>query len=78
MVDETANALRAEIDHLRRLVDLVTDAQVRAEIRRMIEELERRLREIEPRHDLDGQRASRPDYAPTYPEMAAFDHRLRR
>ena len=48
MVDETANTLRAELDHLRRLVDLVTDAGVRAELQKMIEELERRLRVTEP------------------------------
>jgi transcription elongation GreA/GreB family factor len=52
MVEETANTIRAEIDHLRRLGDLVTDAGVRAEIRKMIEELERRLREIEPKNPL--------------------------
>jgi hypothetical protein len=47
MVDETADGLRAEIDHLRRLIQLVTDAQVRAEIQKMIEELEQRLRELD-------------------------------
>jgi transcription elongation GreA/GreB family factor len=49
MVDETLEALRAEIDHHRRLAQLVTDAGVRAEIEKMIEELERRLRELEER-----------------------------
>jgi hypothetical protein len=48
MVDETVDALRAEIDHLKRLAHLVTDARVTAEIRKMIEELERRLREHRP------------------------------
>ena len=46
MVDETAEALRAEIDHLRRPAQLVTDARVGAEIQKMIEELEKRLREL--------------------------------
>jgi hypothetical protein len=46
MVDETAEALRAEIDHLRRLAPLVTDARVGADIQEMIEELEKRLREL--------------------------------
>jgi hypothetical protein len=49
MVDETLEALRAEIDHHRRLAQLVTDADVRAEIEKMIQELERRLRELEER-----------------------------
>jgi hypothetical protein len=49
MADETVNKLRAEIDHLRRLADSITDAQVRAEIRKMIEELEERLRELDER-----------------------------
>jgi hypothetical protein len=49
MVEDTAEALRAEIDHLRRLRQLVTDARVRDEIQKMIEELERRLREMEGR-----------------------------
>ncbi|HTW52049.1 MAG TPA: hypothetical protein VME45_09165 [Stellaceae bacterium] len=47
MADKTADELRAEIDHLRRLAQLVTDAQMRAELQKMIEELERRLRELE-------------------------------
>ena len=49
MADETPETLRAEIDHHRRLAQLVTDAGVRAEIEKMIEELERRLRELEER-----------------------------
>ena len=49
MADETPETLRAEIDHHRRLAQLVTDAGVRAELERMIEELERRLRELEDR-----------------------------
>lgn len=53
MADETADALHAEIDHLRRLAQLVTDAQVRAEIRKMIEELEQRLRESQTRSQPD-------------------------
>jgi hypothetical protein len=47
MVEDTAEALRAEIDHLRRLRLFVTDARVLAEIKKMIEELELRLRELE-------------------------------
>jgi hypothetical protein len=47
MADETPETLRAEIDHHRRLLQLVTDAGVRAEIEKMIQELERRLRELE-------------------------------
>jgi polyhydroxyalkanoate synthesis regulator phasin len=47
MADETPETLRAQIDHQRRLAQLVTDAGVRAEIEKMIEELERRLRELE-------------------------------
>ena len=54
MADETADALRGEINHLRRLAQLVADAQVRAEIQKMIEELERRLQERDAR--LDGLR----------------------
>jgi hypothetical protein len=46
MADETADALRGEIDHLRRLAQLVTDARVRDEIRKMIEELEQRVRRL--------------------------------
>jgi hypothetical protein len=49
MADETPETLRAEIDHQRRLAQLVTDAGVRAEIEKMIEELERRLRALEER-----------------------------
>jgi hypothetical protein len=49
MADETADAVRAEIDHLRRLAQLVTDARVRAEIGNMAEELERRLPDRRPR-----------------------------
>lgn len=45
MVEETAEALRAEIDRLKRLALLVTDARVRAEIQKMIDEVARRLRE---------------------------------
>lgn len=40
---ETPEALRAEIEHLRRLGYLVTDERVRAEIQKMIAELEERL-----------------------------------
>jgi hypothetical protein len=47
MADQTAETLRAEIDHLRRLGELVTDARVLAEIEKMIGELEQRLRELE-------------------------------
>jgi hypothetical protein len=49
MVDETPERLRAEIDHHRRLARLVTDAGVRAEMGKLIEELERRLRELDER-----------------------------
>jgi hypothetical protein len=45
VADETGNALRAEIDHLRGLARLVTDERVLAEIEKMIQELEQRLRE---------------------------------
>jgi hypothetical protein len=44
---ETPETLRAEIDHYRRLAQLVTDEGVRAEIEKLIEGLERRLRELE-------------------------------
>ena len=47
MPEGSAEALRNEIADLRRLTHLVTDEGVRIEIRRMIDELERRLREIE-------------------------------
>jgi hypothetical protein len=43
---ETAGSLRAEIEHLRRLADLVTDERALTEMRKMIEELEQRLREL--------------------------------
>lgn len=46
MADETPEALRAEIDHLQQLSRYVTDAQVLAEIKKMIEELEQRLNEV--------------------------------
>ena len=49
MADETPETLRAEIDHQRQLAQLVADAGVRGEIEKMIEELERRLRELEAR-----------------------------
>jgi hypothetical protein len=39
--------LRAEVEHLRRLARLVTDARALAEITQMIEELEQRAREAE-------------------------------
>ena len=45
VADETANALRAEIDHLRQLARLVSDERILAEIKKMIEELEQRLRD---------------------------------
>jgi hypothetical protein len=46
MADETPEALIAEIDHLRRLSRNVTDERVLAEIKKMIDELEQRLREL--------------------------------
>jgi len=50
MVDETAQTLRAEIDHYRPPAPLVTDAGVRAEIEKIIEEeLEQRVRDLEER-----------------------------
>jgi hypothetical protein len=49
MADETPETLRAEIAHKKRLALLVTDAGVRTEIEKMIEELERRLRGLEER-----------------------------
>jgi hypothetical protein len=50
MVDHTVQSLRAEIDHLRRLGQGVNDDRVHATIEEMIEELERRLSELESRH----------------------------
>ena len=50
MVDHTAQAFRAEIDHLRQLARGVSDDRVQAAIAEMIEELERRLSELESRH----------------------------
>jgi ribosome-associated translation inhibitor RaiA len=50
MVDHTAQTLRAEIDHLRQLARGVSDDRVHAAIDEMIEELERRLSELEGRH----------------------------
>jgi hypothetical protein len=38
-----ASSLRAEVVHLRRLARGITDPQVLTELRRMIEELERRI-----------------------------------
>lgn len=49
MVDETPETLRAEIDHYRRLAPFVTDARAKAEIEKMIQELEQRLRDLEER-----------------------------
>jgi hypothetical protein len=46
MADETPEALRAQIDHQKRLKQFVTDAGVRVEIEKMIDELERRLRDL--------------------------------
>jgi hypothetical protein len=46
MVDETADTLRAEINHYKRLAELVTDEGIRAEIQKMIETLEQRLKEL--------------------------------
>jgi len=43
--------LRAEADHLRRLARGITDARVLAEIRKMIEELERRAKALEDGRD---------------------------
>jgi hypothetical protein len=50
MADETPEALSAEIDHLRRLSMHVIDERVRAEIQKMIEELEQRLSEVCDKH----------------------------
>lgn len=52
---ETPETLRAEIEHLRRLAGGVTDERVLHEIRLMIEELERRVRELEQRKAMGGQ-----------------------
>jgi hypothetical protein len=49
MVDHTAEKLRAEIDHLRLLAQGVSDDRVQTAIKEMIEELERRLSELESR-----------------------------
>jgi hypothetical protein len=46
--DETRATLRAKISHYWQLAPLVTDAGVRADIAKMIEELEKRLRELDP------------------------------
>lgn len=46
MVDETLEALSAEIDHLRRLSKGVTDERALVEIQKMIEELEQRSSEL--------------------------------
>ena len=48
---ETPEKLRAEVEHLRRLAGGVLDERVRAAIEQMIEELERRAREIEQQSD---------------------------
>jgi hypothetical protein len=47
MVDHTVQALRTEIDHLRQLARGVNDDRVHATIEEMVEELERRLSELE-------------------------------
>lgn len=44
---ETAAELRAELDRLRRLLRGIRDDAVTAQLRKMIDELERRLAEIE-------------------------------
>jgi hypothetical protein len=46
-------ALRAEADHLRRLARGITEERMLGEIRRMIEELERRATALE--EDTDGE-----------------------
>ena len=46
-MDDTPKGLRARIAHLRQLADGVTDRQVKDAIAKMIEELERRLQEVE-------------------------------
>jgi hypothetical protein len=48
---ETPEKLRAEVEHLRRLARGILDERVLAEIAKMIEELERRAREIEQGSD---------------------------
>jgi hypothetical protein len=48
-MDETQATLRAKICHYWLLAPLVTDAGTRADIAKMIEELEQRLREQEDR-----------------------------
>ena len=47
MPEGSAEELHNKIADLRRLTRLVTDERVRIEIQKMIDELERRLREIE-------------------------------
>ena len=44
---ETPESLRAEIEHLRRLFDLVTDKRVLDEMKKMMDELERQARRLE-------------------------------
>jgi hypothetical protein len=46
-MDETPQGLRDRIDHLRQLADALTDQQAKEAIEDMIEELERRLRELD-------------------------------
>ncbi|HZK91797.1 MAG TPA: hypothetical protein VFC56_16775 [Stellaceae bacterium] len=47
---ETPRTLRDEAEHLRRLADLVSDERTLVELRKMIEELERRAQELEGNH----------------------------
>jgi hypothetical protein len=70
---ETPAEVRAEIEHLRRLADSVTDHQVRDAIRKMIAELEQRLRDLEDRRpgaDAGGQpgKPSPPGNPPVRPD----------
>ena len=48
-MDETSEGLRSEIAHLRRLAAGVTDQRVKDAIEKMIEELERRLKDLDQR-----------------------------
>jgi len=66
MVDETPEKLRAEIDHHRRLAQLVTDAGVRAEIEKLIAELERRL------HDFEDRQTAPTRTVPVFETLEAF------
>ena len=57
----TAAAMRIEIEHLRMLVGMTTDSKVLAKIEKLIQELERRLRQSGNGHAAKGRHLN---YAP--------------